>query len=425
MKKFLLFTTILIFTFAISICAANKLSPAIDVIATDYSMVKASVIQDGEFLFDVGDFDEALGVNVQSITITALPNEELGKLMLDNLYIVENQVISREDFSLLKFVQKNDSQLYPVFKFKPNNENYELECSLKSLERVNLPPVATNGASISTWTNMDISCFGVLSGYDPEGDSLRFELISSPEKGILTISNSATGDYKYTPYDSATGTDVFSYRVRDEYGNYSELCTVKIKIEKLKTSLVFSDFNDDRYLNAVIAVHQNNVMTGKSNGDGTYNFRPDELITREEFITLVMKAMGAYEVPIVDKTRFADDADIKSEYKGYLESAFSLGILSGENKADGVHINPKSNVTTAEAAIIINRIIGAKIQTSMTTFADSEDVPADAKTALTALTELGILTKTNGKISPTAPLTRAQTAQILMSLLEYRGKLTK
>ena len=108
-----------------------------------------------------------------------------------------------------------------------------------------------------------------------------------------------------------------------------------------------------------------------------------------------------------------------------MESAFSLGILSGEVQSDGVHINPKKNVTTADAAIIINRIIGAKIQTSMTTFADSEQVPVNAKTALTALTELGILTKTNGKISPTSPLTRAQTAQILMSLLEYRGKLNK
>ena len=34
-----------------------------------------------------------------------------------------------------------------------------------------------------------------------------------------------------------------------------------------------------------------------------------------------------------------------------------------------------------------------------------------------------ILKRENGKINPNSPLTRAQTAQILMSLLEYRGKL--
>lgn len=425
MKKFLFFSIILAFTLALSICASSKLSPAIDVIANDFSMVKASVVNNGEFIFDVDDFDNALGVNVQSVTITSLPSKDLGRLMLDNLYIVENQVISREDFSLIKFVQTSETASTPVFKFAPNKSGYEIECSLKALENINLNPVASNGDSVSAWTNMNISCFGVLCGYDPEGDDLRFEIVSYPEKGLLTVSNASTGDYRYTPYEKAKGTDAFSYRVRDEYGNYSETCTVKMRIEKLKTSLVFADFDSDKYLNAAIAMHENDIMTGKDNGDGSFSFRPNELITKEEFVSLVMKAMGAKDVPVIDKTRFADDKEIKPEYKGYLETAFSLGIIKGENQSDGVHINPKKNVTTAEAAVIINKIIGAKIQTSMTTFKDSEEIPADAKTALTALTELGVLMKTDGKISPSSPLTRAQTAQILMSLLEYRGKLNK
>ena len=100
-------------------------------------------------------------------------------------------------------------------------------------------------------------------------------------------------------------------------------------------------------------------------------------------------------------------------------------IVKGTTEKDGVHINPKSKVTTADAAMIINRIIGAKIETSMTVFADDDQIPDGARESLTSLTELGILEKTNGKISPNSPLTRAQTAQIIMSLLEYRGKLNK
>ena len=96
MKKFLLFTIAIAFALSLCVLADSKLSPAIDIIATDCSMIKASVTENGEFSFDVGDFDEVLGVNVQSITVTALPNSELGRLMLDNLYVVENQVISRE-----------------------------------------------------------------------------------------------------------------------------------------------------------------------------------------------------------------------------------------------------------------------------------------------------------------------------------------
>ncbi len=425
MKRFLLFTAILIFALSLTICASSKLSPAIDVIAGEYSMVKASIVNDGEMFFDVSDFDEALGANVQSITVSSLPDSDIGRLMLDNLYIVESQVISRDDFSMLKFVKTSNEDVDAVFKFKPNNNEYEIECTIKALQGVNLSPIATNGEMVSAWTNMNISCFGALNGYDPDGDMLRYEIVSYPEKGLLIMTNTETGDYKYTPYENAKGTDAFSYRVRDAYGNYSETCTVKMKIEKLKTSLVFADLEGERCLNAAIVAHENDLMTFKLNGDGTFDFRPNEEVTTEEFIVLVMRAMGATSAPQIEKTRFADDSDISPEYKGYLESAFSLGIISGANEKDGIHINPKKSITTAEAAKILYKIIGSKIQTGITVFADSEEIPSEALEALTSLTQVGILEKINGKISPNAPLTRAQTAQILMSLLEYQGKLHK
>ena len=423
MKKFLGLVCVLMFLFTLTVCADNKISPAIDVIARENSMVKASVLYNGEFGFDVDDFDNALGVNVKSITVTSLPNESAGRLMLDNLYIVENQVIKREDFSMIKYVQKSSEEKNAVFKFKPNGCSYELECSLMPLDEVNLTPVATNGKIVSAWTNMNVSNFGALDGYDPEGDELKYEIVSYPRKGLVTLTNLNTGDYIYTPYENASGTDAFSYRVRDSYGNYSEICTVKMKIEKLRTSLVFSDLDDERYLNAGIVLHEKELMKFEKNQDGTYNFKPTEEVTKEEFVALIMNAMGAKNVPTVTSTRFADDSDISPEYKGYMESAFSLGIISGTNKQDGLHINPKATVTLAEASVIINKIIGAKSEGSLTVFADEDDIPAWAKSSISSLTDAGILTKENGKISPNAPLTRAQTAQILMSLLNYMGKI--
>ncbi|MBO5312750.1 MAG: S-layer homology domain-containing protein [Clostridia bacterium] len=423
MKRILLLIFIFAFAFAITAFAQSKISPAIDIIANENSMVKAGVLYNGEFGFDVNDFDEALGVNVKSITISALPDSAVGRLMLDNLYVVENQVIYRDDFSMLRFVQVTPDESCAVFKFKPNESTYEIECSLKSLEIVNLSPVATNGESVSAWTGENISNYGALRGFDPEGDELRYEIVSYPEKGLIQIKNTSTGDYIYTPYEGEVGTDVFSYRVRDSFGNYSETCTVKMKIEKTRTSLVFSDLEDDRYLYAGIILHENDIMTFEENKDGSFSFKPNEEITREEFVVLIMNAMGAKNVPTVGKTRFADDTEIKPEYKGYLECAFSLGIIEGEKESDGVHINPKNSVSTAEGAVIINKIIGAKLQASMTVFADEDDIPDWARSAIASLTELGILTKTDGKISPNAPLTRAQTAQILMSLMSYVGKL--
>ena len=422
MKKFLFFCIVALFSLSLTVCASEKLSPAIDVIASENGMIKAGVVYDGQIEFDAYDFDNPLGVTVKSIKITALPDESLCRLMLDNLYVVKNQIIKREDFSSLRFIPKSSKEGEYVFKFTPNSSNYELECTLKVITEVNYSPVATNGEIISTWTNRNVSYFGILDGYDIDGDSIKFEIVSYPEKGLVEITNKETGDFKYTPFEDARGKDSFTYRVRDEYGNYSAVTTVNMKIEKTKTTLVFSDMDGHRSLNAVLEVGED-YMSCVKNSDGTYSFNPEESITKEEFLVLVMNAMGAKDIPNISVTRFADDDKIDEKYKGYFESAFSLGIISGERKDDGIYVNPKDTITTAEGAVIINKIIGANIEGSASAFADEDEIPTWAKTAITSLSRLGILSKENGKINPNSPLTRAQTAQILMSLLDYRGKL--
>ena len=424
MKKFLIFLSLFVFAFTLTASAKAVISPAIDVIANENSMVKAGVLTNGELLFDVYDFDECLGTNVNYITVVSLPTSSTGRLMIDNLYVLENQVIYRDDFSLLKFVSTGDLSQEVFFSFKPNDNEYVIECELKGLESVNLSPVATNGATVSTWTMEDVTHYGSLDGYDPEGDSLRYEIVSYPSKGLLYLDSTSTGDFRYSPYIEASGDDSFSYRVRDSYGNYSETCTVKMKIQKTATKLVFSD-TDERDYKAAAVMKQFDLMDITTNVDGTLTFNPEQSITREEFVVLVMKAMGAKNVPTLEKTRFADDKEISAEYKGYIESAFSLGIVSGTIKSDGVHFSPKATVSKADAAIIINNIIGAKVESALTVFLDSEEIPDNAREAITSLTALGIFEKSEGKISPNAPLTRAQTAKILMSLLEYRGKVGK
>ena len=423
MKKILFFIPICVLIMTISVFAAERVSPALDVIAQESEMVKAGAIYDGEICFDINDFDMALGASAASITVKSLPSSESGRLMLGNLYVVENQVIQREDFDSLRFIPRSGNAADCYFTFSPNNSGYAICCQLKVTKSVNYSPVATNGNEVYAWTQTDISAYGVLKGYDPDGDALKFEITSLPRKGIIEITNTSTGDYKYTPYDGATGKDSFTYRVRDSYGNYSEEITVNMRVEKLKTRLVFSDMRDSEAVNAAMIVTDMELMNVTANKDGTITFSPKEKVTKEEFIAMIMKTMGAKGVPVLGVTRFADDSDISGEYKGYMEAAFSLGIIQGERKDDGIYVNPKNEITLAEAAVIINRIIGASAETSMTVFKDESDIPAWAKSSVTALTELGILQKTNGKINPSSPLTREQTARILMSLLEYQGKI--
>lgn len=423
MKKFIIFIVICACILCIGISASEKISPAIDVIAAENEMIKTGLLQNGEILFDTYDFDNSLGDNVKSITICSLPADTSGRLMLGNLYVVENQVIYREDFSLLKFVSATADEATATFTFEPSENGYEIACSLKTIKNVNFSPVASNGESIFAWTQENISNYGTLAGFDPDGDELKYEIVNYPSKGLVTITNTSTGDYKYTPYLNARSTDAFSYRVRDSYGNYSEICTVNVKVDKLRVSSVFNDLDNDKYLNAVLVMKEFNIMECTENKDGSFSFNPSEMVTREEFVYLLMITMGAKNVPSLDVTRFADNSDISPEYRGYIEAAISLGIITGINETDGLHFYPKKEITTAEAAIIINKIIGAKSKNDKQTFLDENDIPKYAKEALKALNEVGIISTENGKINPNSTLSRSQVAQILMSLLQYRGKL--
>ena len=422
MKKIFFFSIVFMLLFTTAAFASEKISPAIDIIANESTMVKSGILNDGEISFDVDDFDNPLGINVSSIKITSLPSDNCGKLMLDNLYVVENQVVYREDFSMLRFVSTQSKPTEATFKFKPNGFDYEIECSLIPLSVTNLSPVASNGAEVSAWTMKNIACFGTLLGYDPEDDELEFEIVSYPKKALLCLTNKQTGDYIYTPYKNAKGKDSFSYRVRDSYGNYSEECVVEFKINRKDTTMAFNDVLETDLI-AVSTVCEKSLMDYVKNIDGSYSFNPNEEITREEFVTLIMRAMGAKEAPEIDKTRFADDSEIASEYKGYIESAFSLGIISGTVKDDGVHFDPKEPITLAEAAVIINKILGTKVTTSLTVFSDDSEIPSWARGAIESLTEAGILKKSEGKISPNSPLTKAQTAQIILALLKYRNQI--
>ena len=425
MKKLLIFLFVITCMLTISAYASDKISPAIDVLASENGMIKAGAIYEGEISFDTSDFDLPTGTNVKHITICSLPNESDGRLMLDNLYVVENQVINREDFSMLRYVSLTNTESSASFTFEPNNSGYLLECALMTTQSVNLSPVASNGAEASAWTQENISHFGTLSGYDPDGDNLKYEIVSFPEKGILSLENVSTGDYIYTPYKGARGTDSFTYVVRDKYGKYSEECTVSLKIKKLRTSLVFEDIENERYLNAALITVDYGIIECEKSGDECAKFNPNQVITREEFLVFVMKAMGVKNVPELEKTRFADNSDITKEYRGYIEGALSLGIISGTIEADGLHFYPKKEITLAEAAVIINKIIGAKAEGLLPVFADKDDIPTYAKDDILSLNKLGIITSIDGKINPNSVLTKAQAAQIIMSLLDYSGKLSK
>ncbi|NGZ05747.1 MAG: SUMF1/EgtB/PvdO family nonheme iron enzyme [Magnetococcales bacterium] len=76
----------------------------------------------------------------------------------------------------------------------------------------NSPPVATDG---TLKVGEAMTATGMLTATDAEDDTLTYRIIANGSKGVVTITNPATGAYSYTPSAGVSGTDTFTFSVRD------------------------------------------------------------------------------------------------------------------------------------------------------------------------------------------------------------------
>jgi len=207
------------------------------------------------------------------------------------------------------------------------------------------------------------------------------------------------------------GADSFIYRVRDEYGNYSDECKVNLEIKERTTDAVLTDMYGHWAHSAALSAFSDGSLEVISENGKLY-FDPYETITREDFLKAVMTALGAPNLPET-KTVFADDSDISEGLGGYVAAAYELGIVKGTMEAGRLSFNPADAITRAEAAVILNRILGATTDGLLPAFSDIGSIPTWAKADMHALANIGILNGNGNSLHPTSTVTRAQTAQML------------
>lgn len=430
MKRFFFAITMmaLIASLAVSISAytyyGGMLTPALTNLSEEVTLIKSGLIST-DISFSAEDFVNVLGKNFESITLTALPPESSGKMTLDGNPVSVNQQIRATSLSKLKFSPSKDTT-EASFRFKSNGE-YSLCCIMRSIDSVNMAPIvnvvqagttSTSQGVGSIWTQRDITVYGTLSASDPEGDELTFEITKYPENGILKLTSATHGDYCYTPCDGITGEDTFTYIVRDEWGNYSDEASVVVKIDKMASDIVLADMDEHWAHNAALVMIAEQAMDVECLSGEIY-FNPDEIMTRENFLVTVMKALGAGDIDPCT-TVFADNAEMSDAATGYINRAYELGIVKGTDVNGMLCFKPNTPITRAEAAVILNSIIGANEPDVVPVFADNQSVPAWARGAMYALSDAGIFAGTGaGNISPNSKLNKAQTAQILLTIKNY------
>ncbi len=424
MKHRRIFSFLLILCFAVLLSAGvsaaeekSIVSPAINVVAKNSYVAKSCLASD-TFTFDADDFERALNLSkVSSITITKLPDKTEGVLKLGNVEISEGQTISRANIGFMNYVFLGEGIDKSSFNFSANGEVHELECKLFSLKHKNEKPLADTKKDIEASTFKNVSLYGKVDGYDPDGDSIIYEVIKTTENGILKLDQG--GEYVYKPTGNFIGKDSFKYVVVDKFGNYSSIGEVSISVDMQSSSMVFADLNGGKYHVAAISLTEKGIMpTGELGGE--YYFEPDAEISRIEFLVMSMKNLGINVKVEDDTTVFSDDAQISKGYKGFVNTALEMGIVSGKIDAGGnLVFAPNDKITRAEAAVILSRMTELESPVLKPVFADEHTIPAWAESAVYSLAHVGIMENENGYVSATDTLKKGECAYMLYNLDKY------
>lgn len=119
---------------------------------------------------------------------------------------------------------------------------------------VNVAPVANNS---SFTVGEDTTHNGSLSASDADGDSLTYSIVSGAGKGSVSVTNAASGAFRYIPSNNVNGSDSFTFRVSDGAQN-SNTATVSITISPDNDPPVAEDLS--------VGTQENQAVNGSLKG---------------------------------------------------------------------------------------------------------------------------------------------------------------
>ncbi len=204
---------------------------------------------------------------------------------------------------------------------------------------------------ISTYRGVAVG--GRLSVADVGAEVIGFEITTNPTKGEVELSDD--GCFVYTPDEGKRGKDYFGYKAIDAEGKYSQEATVIISIKKQKTRVTYSDMEGNPSAWAAVTLAEEGIFVGE-NIAGEYVFRPDEELTRSQFLTMCMKAADSELMWDIEDTGFADDDAIDAWLKPYVGTAFSKGYVRGSESEEGTVFAGDELISAMEAAFILDNV---------------------------------------------------------------------
>lgn len=185
----------------------------------------------------------------------------------------------------------------------------------------------------------------------------------------------------------------------------------------------FQDINEAPWAVVYIQYMQDRKIIS---GDGNGRVRPNDEITREEFLKILLEALKPSVPEDADEVQAFSDVGESDWYARYVHDAVSLGIVNGmgENR-----FGAGEKISRQDAAVIINRAseimkLILKSNVEEISFADRDNISDYAVSAVKTLSMAEIISGyADGSFAPRNPVTRAEAAKLIYSLLKHTGRL--
>ncbi len=148
--------------------------------------------------------------------------------------------------------------------------------------------------------------------------------------------------------------------------------TIKLEVEENPTpkntvSFLFPDVTSQRDdYNVIMTAYKNGLIYGQEH---TAQFYPDEIITREEALSIIMRSLGLDNIGYANTniTPFVDDANISDYAKKYVYTAHKIGLITPNSQGE---FNPKNPLSKAEASVLAIRLMDYMREDLYTDFVD-------------------------------------------------------
>ena len=266
-----------------------------------------------------------------------------------------------------------------------------------------------------------------------------FDVGKNPTKGDITAFDQATGIIKYTPDKGFEGTDSFTF-----YGSLTDInsneiksneATVTINVAKYAiTPVEYADMLDHWAAYSAGSLGALDIVKGERiyySTTGTFEgatetkryFRPDEQITRGEFVLWLVSAMRIK--PDTSTVSVFSDK-VPSWMVGATNAAYHANIVLGTLVGGQRFLKANDTLTRLEAIVMIDRAMKLSTSSATPDFKDWHAVPTWGQQAVMNLAGYGIVKGTpSGYLFPHEMLTRAETAELLfqsykLAILETR-----